>query len=637
MITQTWRKYFEFSSIEKNRTNGLCKLCNRNYKDQNGIFSNFLKHLKRAHSTEYDQIFNPEDSFSSEQKHVNNDNIPSTDSTRSTHRQNRIILSTTKNLIIRCNLPLNIVECAGFRDFMKDCCSKYEPMSAKKIKRDIIPSLVNDVFETIHETLKKIDYLSLTIDGWSDRRCRSFLGITCHFLDHKMMSQAYLLDFVRFKSPHTGENIKQLTEDVLERFEIKEKVFKIITDNTSSMIKAYKFGLFGDEAADEHGDTSGSMSEVVSIFDDYDYDHELNDIQMIDINHDEDNDDPEGTTNVRLSCFAHTMQLCVRDGLKNSSNITRVLNKCRVLAKFSHKSSKMSDLLDEINKHINKMNVTRWNSEYLLIKSILSIGKNDLESITKLMDNSIKFSNNDLIVLEEIIDVLEPFYEISIKCQAETIVTASMVVPAVVHLLSHLRDMKENILFCTKLVQQLQISLETRFSGIIKRLNQNDIEENDPFGDPVYFMAAVLDPAFKFYWIRDLKLPANAENRLKQSIIQFILDDISKDTTTSSNILTDQKADQSFSSLSLSLSSSSSQSSTPKPKKRKLFNYSDSNNDESNNSTSMDAANELEEPKYDINNPMHVEAIEHYKQIEYTPAIPLEQVTINEELDWSMD
>ncbi|CAF5224771.1 unnamed protein product [Rotaria magnacalcarata] len=119
------------------------------------------------------------------------------------------------------------------------------------------------------------------------------------------------------------------------------------------------------------------------------------------------------------------------------------------------------------------------------------------------MDNSIQFSNNDLIVLEEIIDLLEPFYEISVKCQAETIATASMVVPAVVHLLSHLPDIKENILFCTKLVQQLQLSIETRFSGIIKRLNQNDIMENDPFSDPVYFMAAVLDPAFKFYWIRD--------------------------------------------------------------------------------------------------------------------------------------
>ncbi len=267
---------------------------------------------------------------------------------------------------------------------------------------------------------------------------------------------------------------------------------------------------------------------------------ELNDFYMIDVNQDSDIDDFEGLSTVRLSCFAHTVQLCVRDGLKNSSYMSKVLGKCKLLSKFSHKSSKMADLLDELNKHINKMNTTRWNSEYLLIKSILSIERNDLESITKLMDNSIQFSNNDLMILEELISILEPFYEISVKCQQETIVTASLVVPAVVHLLTHLRDVKENISYCTKLVNQLQSSIEIRFAGITKRLNQCDIEISDPFSDPIYFIAAVLDPLFKFYWLRDLKLPANAENRLKQNIIQLILDDISNDTTTVPKDLLDQ-------------------------------------------------------------------------------------------------
>ncbi|CAM4895123.1 unnamed protein product [Rotaria socialis] len=595
MVGESWREYFEFSSAEKNRTNGLCKLCNRNYKDQNGIFSNFLKHLKRVHPNEYCRIFNLEDEFISGGKHANDDDSTATASTTVKSRRNRVALSMAKNLIVRCNLPFKIVESAGFRDFMKECGFKFEPISAKKLKRDIIPSFANNVLKKIQETLNKVNHVTLTIDGWSDRRCRSFLGITCHFIDDKMIPQAYLIDFVRLKSPHTGENIQQLTEDVLDEFEIKEKVFKIITDNASSMIKAYKFGLLVDEETDKYGDISKSMSGTAPMLDDYDHDIELNDFQVIDVCQDDDIDDPEDPATLRLSCFAHTLQLCVRDGLKNSSHVSRVLGKCQALAKFSHKSSKVADLLDELNQRINKMNVTRWNSEYLLIKSILLIGKNDLESITKLMDNSITFSNNDFTVLEEIINILEPFYEISIKCQAEAIVTASLVVPAVVHLVTHLRDIKENLSFCTKLAQQLQSSLEIRFAGIIKRLNQDEVENNDPFSDSIYFMAAALDPQFKFYWIRDLRLPANAENRLKQNILQLILDYISKYVTTSSTNSSHQRADQSFSSLPLSsLSSATFSSSTPKPKRRKLFNYNDDNNDESNDSTSMDAANELE-------------------------------------------
>ncbi|CAF5167049.1 unnamed protein product, partial [Rotaria magnacalcarata] len=40
-----------------------------------------------------------------------------------------------------------------------------------------------------------------------------------------------------------------------------------------------------------------------------------------------------------------------------------------------------------------------------------------------------------------------------------------------------------------------------------------------------------LDPSFKFYWLRDLNLPINNENRLKQNIIQLIVDEISQDST----------------------------------------------------------------------------------------------------------
>lgn len=135
------------------------------------------------------------------------------------------------------------------------------------------------------------------------------------------------------------------------------------------------------------------------------------------------------------------------------------------------------------------------------------------------------------MVLEELINILESFYQISIKCQQETLITASLVVPVVVHLLAHLRDVKGNISYCTKLVNQLQSSIEIHFAGIMKRLNQCDLEISDPFCDPIHFIAAVLDHSFKFYWLHGLKLSANAENRLKQSRIKLILDDICKYAT----------------------------------------------------------------------------------------------------------
>ncbi|CAF4483082.1 unnamed protein product [Rotaria socialis] len=249
--------------------NGLCKLCKKNYKDQHGIYSNFLKHIKRAHPLEYDQIFNHGNECSTEEQNIISDDRVAIDSTSTKNKQNRIISSIAKNSIIGCNLPFNLVESPGFRDFMKECNVKYKPISSKKLKRDIVPSFKSTVLKVIGEQLNNIDYLTLTVDGWSDRRCRSFLGIICHFIDSKMIPHAVLIDFLRIKSPHTGENIRQLTEEVLDKFNIKEKVYKIVTDNASSMIKAYKFGLFVEEEVDAYGDDSNSTQDVNHVFDDH--------------------------------------------------------------------------------------------------------------------------------------------------------------------------------------------------------------------------------------------------------------------------------------------------------------------------------------------------------------------------------
>ena len=105
-------------------------------------------------------------------------------------------MSITKNLIIKCGSPLNFVEHASFRAFLKECNLKFEAVSSKKLKHAVIPSLKNNVLKTIHEVLNSTNDLRLTIDDWSDGRCRSHLGITCHFIDNRMMPQAYLIDFL---------------------------------------------------------------------------------------------------------------------------------------------------------------------------------------------------------------------------------------------------------------------------------------------------------------------------------------------------------------------------------------------------------------------------------------------------------
>ena len=99
------------------------------------------------------------------------------------------------------------------------------------------------------------------MDGQTDRRCRSFIGVTCHFINPKCEPQTYLIDFVRIKSLHTAEKIHQITEEILDRYNLKDKVYKIVTDNASTMIKAYKFGLVVDGEAETAESKSNSTSD----------------------------------------------------------------------------------------------------------------------------------------------------------------------------------------------------------------------------------------------------------------------------------------------------------------------------------------------------------------------------------------
>lgn len=130
--------------------------------------------------------------------------------------------------------------------------------------------------------------------------------------------------------------------------------------------------------------------------------------------------------------------------------------------------------------------------------------------------------------------------------------------------------LKKNLSFCTKLVQELHLSIK-------KRLNQSNIKENDSFNDTIYFLSTILDLSFKFFWLRDLNLTLNAENRLKQNIIRLLLNEINKDSIES-----------------LTKLSNINSSSTPRLKKKKLFSYDDTSNYHGNDTTTMSRIAEVE-------------------------------------------
>ena len=84
--------------------------------------------------------------------------------------------------------------------------------------------------------------------------------------------------------------------------------------------------------------------------------------------------------NQHVSCFAHALQLVIKDVFKQAASINKVLSKASGIVSHVRKSILSSEVL-ESEKRLKAANVTKWNSQLKMICSILRIPKEKLDSL----------------------------------------------------------------------------------------------------------------------------------------------------------------------------------------------------------------------------------------------------------------
>jgi hypothetical protein len=55
--------------------------------------------------------------------------------------------------------------------------------------------------------------------------------------------------------------------------------------------------------------------------------------------------------------------------------------------------------------------------------------------------------NTDFYAFEEILDILEPFCEMTVTYQPESMTPITMVVPSIAHIIDHLKQMRTTVIF----------------------------------------------------------------------------------------------------------------------------------------------------------------------------------------------
>ncbi|KAK2157685.1 hypothetical protein LSH36_186g00054 [Paralvinella palmiformis] len=204
----------------------------------------------------------------------------------------------------------------------------------------------------------------------------------------------------------TSASFRKIVNILDPRYTLPSRKHNVITDNGSNMLKAFRLPGFSTEPESDDED----------------------ELEAVDLNHDLQlltEHDP---------CFAHSLQLVVKDGFKDTASSNKVLSKAaNNMVSHVRWSLHATEVL-EGEKRLQTKVATRWNSELKSVRSLLPVPEAKLQLVPTCQQLSAYEGN----ILEKLIAILTPFGEATDFAQGQNSVTVSFVIPCICGLRSSL-------------------------------------------------------------------------------------------------------------------------------------------------------------------------------------------------------
>lgn len=209
----------------------------------------------------------------------------------------------------------------------------------------------------------------------------------------------------------------------------------------------------------------------------------------------------------RLACFVHTLQLVVKDGLDVATAARPVVAKCTKIASLTHQSAHFRTAFEAkfgSGASVPAANVTRWSSMFAQLSAVASLDSVKLTTVLQETDHvNLILNVKERASLEELVDILQPFAEVTELTQGDEYVTISCVVPSIVALLKCMASLSGRVRYHGTVVKALTESIHKRFAGLLQTLQMQPAStgRQEPFDQLIYPAAAVMDPAYGFVWL----------------------------------------------------------------------------------------------------------------------------------------
>lgn len=319
----------------------------------------------------------------------------------------------------------SIVEERGFIALMKCAVPNFTVPSRTTSSRSVVPELYSATRHAVHEKLQSIlktcaASIAITTDGWTSRAGDSFVAVTCHVLSEEFEPHNFVLACRSLRESHTASNLRSLLQGIFMDWGISDNLpCFVVTDNARNFVSA---------------------------------------IQQ----------DPW----VRISCFAHTLQLCVQDAKKETIGFANMCAKARTIVGYYKRSSTARARLQDIQKQLSvdpplelvQDVPTRWNSEFAMLARLLKLKTAVTIDLTE-NDSVENLTNGEWRQVSAFVTVLQPVEEATTAACAESYPTLSLVVP-LVHCMKLLLCDKTSDCDEYAFTQNLLKSINARFPAV---------------------------------------------------------------------------------------------------------------------------------------------------------------------------
>ena len=426
-VSKVW-KFFHKSPQNKDKV--ICDVCESTLSSKGGVTTPLINHLK-THKKEFSEYetLQAKDNSKESTKSTSSQPAINTFLPQNTEMAQKTLDEAITHFLAESGVAFRIVDLESFKKIIKVSNPKLRA-KGKTFYSKLVSERADEMRKTLIHIIEsqkaQIDTISFTSDIWTSQNGDPYICLTLQFIDANWDLWRFTPYVRPFPDRHTGVNISLNLDKMIEQLSL-DSGFKLfcVNDSAANMILGIKLSKY--------------LSEY--------------------------------------TCDIHKLENTIKDGIKNSAAVDKLIGCTKKIAKFALKSPvalhelksecKKSDV--QFKKPVNPPR-TRWTGFQKNLSSVQHL-KSPISALTNDKDNWGEFHllPNDWRLLESCIHLLKPFSETVRVFEAEKEPTIHHVIERIYTLGELLKQFinkhKNDTSYksSVKFAKELQASLNKRF------------------------------------------------------------------------------------------------------------------------------------------------------------------------------